>query len=294
MTGKHNDKLGRGLSALLGDYLTPTPNGDEAQGNNELQIQTEIVKLEIHKIKPGQSQPRTHFKEEEIQDLVNSIREKGVLQPIIVRPLSNSIEDYEIIAGERRWRASKVVGLDTIPAIIFNCDDREALEIALIENIQRENLNAIEEAEGYQRLIMQFNRTQEEIAASVGKSRSHIANLLRLNSLPENIKLLIQEGKISAGHARALVNVQNAEEIANEIIKKKLNVRDTESLVQSSKKGYESDPELIYQRKNLEKQIADFFNVPVQIRINQNGGSITIKFNSYEELDEILEKIRPI
>ncbi|WP_156962049.1 ParB/RepB/Spo0J family partition protein [Candidatus Paracaedibacter symbiosus] len=222
MKQRKHQSLGRGLSALLGESLQDespaTANGESWQ-------------VDINLIRPGKYQPRQRFNEEQLDSLIDSIRQKGIIQPLVIRPLNdNKNGPYEIIAGERRWRAAKTLNLDTVPAIIRICSDEEALETALIENIQRDDLSPIEEAEGYQRLLHEFNYTQEQLAKSVGKSRSHVANTLRLNNLPAHVKGLINDGKISAGHARALMTSENMDGLVEKIVNEKLNVRDAERL----------------------------------------------------------------
>lgn len=278
---ERKQSLGRGLSALLGESL---PRHQETRIN-------ETVMMSIGVIKPGKYQPRTNFNDEKLTMLIDSVREKGIIQPLIVRPLNEEGTIYEIIAGERRWRAAKTLDLDEVPVIIRPCSDQEALETALIENIQRDDLNPVEEAEAYQRLLSEFGYTQEQLAKSIGKSRSHVANLLRLNTLPNHIKQMIESGKISAGHARALINADNIDEIAQNIVAKKLNVREVEKLTQKAK--FEIAPnETDTQIALLEQQFSDLFGLKTSLKIRKSGGTLTVSFNSYEEIDDILEKLR--
>ncbi len=279
---KPKQSLGRGLSALLGEtVLMETPNP-----------QTETLAVDIQLIRPGKYQPRTHFDDEKLTSLIDSIREKGIIQPLVVRSLNgDGLAPYEIIAGERRWRASKTIGLESVPAIIRNCSDQEALETALIENIQRDDLTPIEEAEGYQRLLNEFHYTQEQLAKSIGKSRSHVANTLRLNQLPKNIRDLINEGKISAGHARTLITAQNMDELVDQILDKGLNVRETEKLAKEIRLDIPEN-EVDTQSKLLEQQIADLIKLKVSLKIKKSGGALSIYFQSYEEIDELIEKFR--
>jgi len=224
---RKNQSLGRGLSALLGESL---------QDENMTTPPNTSLQIDINLIRPGKYQPRQNFNEENLESLICSIREKGIIQPLVIRPLTgNNNGPYEIIAGERRWRAAKTLNYDAVPAIIRNCSDEEALELALIENIQRDDLTPVEEAEAYQRLLNEFQYTQEQLAKAVGKSRSHVANTLRLNTLPTHVKTLIKEGKISAGHARALMTSQNIDELVEKIVNEKLNVRDAEKLAKKNK-----------------------------------------------------------
>jgi ParB family chromosome partitioning protein len=275
--------LGRGLSALLGESLSVEKEFDVNQ----------TVPLPVTSLRPGKYQPRQHFNDEKLEALIHSIREKGIIQPLIVRPLDESSENYEIIAGERRWRAARTLNLDTVPVIVKTCTDQEALETALIENIQRDDLNPIEEAEAYQRLLEEFSYTQEQLARSIGKSRSHVANILRLNNLPSNIKQLVQEGKMSAGHARSLLTVENAEDIAKDIVEKGLNVREAERLAQSKKTKLELEPnETDVQSRQLENQIHELIKLPTQLKIRKSGATLTISFNSFEEIDDFMNLLR--
>lgn len=275
--------LGRGLSALLGESL---PAHQETRIN-------ETVLMPIGIIKPGKYQPRTQFNDEKLTMLIDSVREKGIIQPLIVRPLNDEGTIYEIIAGERRWRAAKTLDLDEVPVIIRPCTDQDALETALIENIQRDDLSPIEEAEAYQRLITEFDYTQEQLAKSLGKSRSHVANLLRLNSLPTHIKQMIESGKISAGHARALINSNNIDEIVQNILSNRLNVREVEKLAKKSK--LEIIPnEMDTQTALLEQQFSNLLGLKTSLKIRKSGGTLSVFFNSYEEIDDILEKLREL
>ena len=214
--------LGRGLSSLIPE--TPAP-GKEHDGPN----------IPIEKLKPSPMQPRRRFTEDELNGLAESIRSKGVMQPLLVRAGSNGADSYEIIAGERRWRAAQLAGIHELPVIVRNLSDRETLEVALLENIQREDLSPLEEAEAYQRLIEEFDHTQQELADTLGKSRSHIANLLRLLGLPLEIRSMVEDGHLSAGHARALLSARDPLPLARIIAKKGLNVRQTEMMVRWTK-----------------------------------------------------------
>lgn len=279
---RKHQSLGRGLSALLGESLQD--ENIEQSGNN--------LQIDINLIRPGKYQPRQNFNEENLDSLIDSVREKGIIQPLVIRPLTeNQNGPFEIIAGERRWRAAKMLNLDTVPAIIRVCTDEEALETALIENIQRDDLSPIEEAEAYQRLLNEFNYTQEQLSKAVSKSRSHVANILRLNQLPNHIKQLIREGKITAGHARALITSENIDGLVNKIVSEKLTVRDAERLVKNTKLQVEPS-EFDIQTKQLEQEIAQIFNLTVILKIAKSGGSLTINFNSYEEMDEMIDQIR--
>lgn len=281
--------LGRGLSALLGESMETESAAPGA-----------VFSLPTLDLKPGKFQPRYRFDDNKLTTLIDSIREKGIIQPLVVRPLDKGIGEigntsYEIIAGERRWRAARTLNLESVPVIIREYSDREALEIALIENIQRDDLTPIEEAEGYQRLLGEFNYTQEELARSIGKSRSHVANMLRLNQLPTHIKDMIQDGKISAGHARTLVNADNIEELAQNIIDNNLNVRQAEQLRKRRTKNPTleiPDSEFIQQTKIIETEIANLLRLDVALKIKQAGAILTVHFDSYEAIDEFMDRLR--
>lgn len=288
----NNNKLGRGLAAFLDSdqYLK--------QSNN-----TEIRNIAIDSVAPNPFQPRKEFNEESLIQLAESIKSKGVLQPIIVR--EKEPENYELVAGERRLKASTLAGFETIPAIIVNLDPRDQLEIAIIENIQRENLNPIEEASSYSRLIKEFSYTQEELSKVLGKSRSHVTNILRLLSLPKEVRNLVAQGKLSFGHARALIGLENPLEIAQKIVERSLSVRETENLVKSIKISDESDvisfekakKNLKYQDPdiaNVISQISSILNMNVSIKLKKLGGTIEINFKNFEELDKFLQKINSV
>lgn len=278
--------LGRGLGALLGDgdidFTDISEHGIESKEHKNTD------KIDINSIVPGQYQPRTEFDAEALDALAASIKEKGVLQPLLVRRQGDK---YELIAGERRWRASKIAGLKEIPVIIKELSDKEVLEVALVENLLRENLSAIEEAEGFQRLIDEFSHTQEALSQIVGKSRSHIANMLRLLSLPEDVRTLVREGKLSAGHARALVGLENAHELAEMIIRKDMSVRQVEDLVAKLKEG---KPEKKPEPKNedlVEIENSLNRNLGLRIKISQSkqgGGKVVLQYASVAELDMII------
>lgn len=276
--------LGKGLSALMGeDFATPSVQ----QENNGISL------IDIDLLVPSPYQPRRVFNESALGDLISSIREKGVLQPLLVRQ-KNGI--YEIIAGERRLRASKQAGLKQVPVIIKDFNDKDALEVALIENLQREDLNPLEEAEAYKRLLNEFQYTQEELSKVVGKSRSHVANMMRLLDLPVDIKQLVENKELTIGHARALLNAQNPLELANEIIEKGLSVRQAEKMA-VSKGGVKkrSNPKPVYQKDEdiiaLEKQMSELMNVPVSINWNGQNGTVVIAYQNLDTLDNILQKL---
>ena len=277
--------LGRGLSALLGESSLLE---GETPGS--------VFSLPTMDLKPGKFQPRYRFDDDKLTALIDSIREKGIIQPLVVRPLPG-LNTYEIIAGERRWRAARTLNLESVPVVVRNYNDREALEVALIENIQRDDLTPIEESEGYQRLLTEFNYSQEELARSIGKSRSHVANILRLNNLPGHIKEMIQEGKISAGHARTLVNADNIEEMVQNILENGLNVRQAEQLKRQRVKGQAlelPETELTEQTKIIEHEIAKILQLHVDLKVKKTGATLTIQFQSYEEIDEFMDKVRSL
>ena len=278
--------LGKGLAALLGD-LDYTEELRAATGS-------QLATAQVQKLQPGKLQPRQRFDSENMAHLIESIRQKGVLQPILVRALTE--DTFEIIAGERRWRASKEAGLKNVPIIIVECDDEEALEVGLIENLQRDDLNAIEEAESLKKLVDDFGKTQEEVALSVSKSRSYVANLLRLTTLPDYVKDLIRNGKLSAGHARTLIGSNNMEELVQDILSEKLSVRETENRrrektpsTQKNTLGQETvDPDLIVVQQIIENALS----MPTKINISKRGGQIKLSFDTYEQLDTLVSKLQ--
>ena len=289
--------LGRGLEALLGDEDINLDLDSETADVNSL-VENTVFKSEKNEVKisdvvPCSFQPRTEFDREALESLAQSIKEKGVLQPLLVRKKNDK---YEIIAGERRWRAAQLAGLNEIPVIVKDLNDSETLEIALIENLQRENLSAIEEAEGLNRLMNEYAYTQEVIGKVIGKSRSYIANTLRLLGLPEEIKQQVKENKLSAGHARALIGCENAVELADKIIKEGLSVREAEALAANSK-GINVKNIMPKQPKpvdrDLEKIMADLeekLKLKVKINAGKKGkGSITLHYNTPAELSSLLD-----
>lgn len=281
--------LGRGIGALLGDDDIDFNDISESGIGSEKKEHKNTDKIDINSIVAGKYQPRTEFDAEALNALAESIREKGVLQPLLVRKQGDK---YELIAGERRWRASKIAGLREVPVIIKEMNDQEVLEVALVENLLRENLSAIEEAEGFQRLINEFSHTQEALSQIVGKSRSHIANMLRLLGLPEEVQVLVRENKLSAGHARALIGLDNAYALAEAIIKKDLSVRQVEDMVAKLKAGKKEKPsktkdeDLAEIEKSLNKELG------LRIKISQSkqgGGKVVLQYASVAELDMIIE-----
>ena len=277
--------LGRGLSSLMGEV--------EEKKNEVAVVNHSDTKILISKLRPSPIQPRRIFDKASINELADSIRSKGLVQPILVRPSKNNPGDYEIIAGERRWRAAQVAQMHELPAVVRELDDTESLEIAIIENVQRADLSPIEEAAGYKKLIDNHGHTQEVLSDIVGKSRSHIANIIRLLSLPSSIQDMISHGKITSGHARAIMNSAFPEKLAEKIISEKLSVRETEALVKSHnpniKKVKLKDPDTI----DLEKRLTEKLGLNVEIsHLSNKGGSIRIKYKSLDQLDLITNKLR--
>ena len=270
--------LGRGLSSLIG----------------ETKIEISINKLPISELMSNKFQPRKNFDEDSLQDLTNSIKERGIIQPIIVRKSNHERSKYEIIAGERRWLAAQKAGLHEVPVVITEADDLRSLEFAIIENVQRNDLNAIEEARGYQRLIDEFSYDQEKVAQFIGKSRSHIANFLRLLGLPASVLQLIENKKLSPGHAKILVGLSNAEFIANKIVEKNLSVRQTENFVKIFKVKKQSikiskDSNL----KELESSMIEKIGLNVSIKNkNNNTGSLTLEYKDLDQLNKLIEIIK--
>ncbi len=278
MNSKIKKGLGRGLSSLIG----------------ETKVENKTNKLALAEIIPNKYQPRKNFDEENLEDLTNSIKERGVIQPIIVRETNSGDTKYEIIAGERRWLAARKAGLHEIPVVITEADDLKSLEFAIVENVQRHDLNPLEEAQGYKRLIDEFSYDQEKVSKFIGKSRSYITNALRLLNLPSEILKFIEEKKISSGHAKILVGIENAAFIANKIIEKKLSVRQAENFVKLFKKKRGStklhkDPNI----KDLEQSIINKTGLNVSIKNNKkNKGSITFSYHDGEQLTKIVEIIK--
>ena len=270
--------LGRGLSSLLGDT----------------QKKVETNKIPIKDLSRNKFQPRKNFNKESLEELTNSIREQGVIQPIIVRPDKTNDGKYEIIAGERRWLASQNAGLHEIPVVILDVDDNKSLEFAIVENVQRQDLNPIEEAKSYQRLINDFNYNQEKLSKFIGKSRSYIANSLRLLGLPEEVLAMLVSGSLSAGHARTLIGLNNAFEIAKKIIQKKLSVRQSEVLVRQFrdkkfKLVHKKDSNILDLQKGLEEKTG--LSVSISNKKN-NSGTISFEYHDLDQLDKLINTIK--
>ncbi|MHA6265538.1 ParB/RepB/Spo0J family partition protein [Aliiroseovarius sp. CAU 1755] len=284
--------LGRGLSALMADVTPEDDTRSEAQATRRADM---LVPVE--KIVPNPEQPRRLFTQEQLEDLASSIREKGVIQPLIVRPSPTKEGEFEIVAGERRWRASQMAQLHELPVIIREYSDTEALEVAIIENIQRADLNAIEEAAGYRDLMKRFGHTQEKVSEALGKSRSHIANLLRLLNLPEEVQDFVRDGKLTAGHARTLVNAEHPLELARQIISKGLSVRAAEKLAKAPAakvaKPAAQRAEKDADTRALESDLSAALGMKVQIDHAAGGdaGVVTVRYKSLDELDELCGKL---
>ena len=286
--------LGRGLSALLGDEpqadkagaMAPVDGGERPQA---------VLPVEL--LRPSPFQPRKHFDDDAFMALVDSVKEKGVLQPLLVRHDPKDAKRYEIIAGERRWRAAQQARLHEVPVVVKDLSDRDTLEVALVENLQREDLTPLEEAEAYRRLMDEFGHTQEVLAKAVGKSRSHVANMMRLLGLPKPVQRMLDEGQISAGHARTLISAERPEELAREIQRRGLNVRQAEDLARKARPASsgkpaapaKADPNI----SALEHDLAEAIGLKVVVQAKASGaGSLTIQFNSPEQLDEVIRRLK--
>jgi ParB family chromosome partitioning protein len=281
-------RLGRGLAALIGDAGDETGALERARGQRRVPIEF---------LRPNPRNPRRHFNDMELDELSTSIRAKGILQPILVRAVAGAADAYEIIAGERRWRAAQRAGLHDVPVLLLEIGDKEALEIAIIENVQRADLNPLEEAMGYDSLIEQFSYAQADLAKIVGKSRSHIANTLRLMKLPESVKRYLAEGKLTAGHARALLASENPEALARQIIEKGLNVRDVEALAgaQAEARGKTAKRRPRGAKsadvRALEKKLSEILGLQVEINHRASGGDLRIRYRTLEQLDAVCRKL---
>ncbi len=278
-------RLGRGLAALIGDV------GQEPQTGERTRAQRRVP---IEFVQPNPRNPRKQFSESDLEDLTASIRERGLIQPVVVR--SRGPDSYEIIAGERRWRSAQRAGLHEIPIVVLDVTDAEALELAIVENVQRADLNPVEEAAGYQSLIDEFKHSQDDLARIVGKSRSHIANTLRLLKLPESVKAYLKAGKLTAGHARALLGQPEPERLAREIVEKGLNVRQVEALAQenAAKAGTRKprapaakDPDTVA----LERRVSDALGLVVSVDHRGEGGVLHIRYRDLDQLDDVLHRL---
>ncbi|MBV9563901.1 MAG: ParB/RepB/Spo0J family partition protein [Bradyrhizobium sp.] len=291
MAKETGSRLGRGLASLIGDV------GGEAAHVERPRSQR---KVPIEFLKPNPRNPRRSFADAELAELSESIKQHGVIQPIVVRPVKGAQDRYEIIAGERRWRASQLAGLHEVPVVPIDISDSDALEFAIIENVQREDLNPMEEAQGYHALANEFKRSQEDIAKAVGKSRSHVANMMRLTKLPAQVQAFIANGQLSAGHARALIGVPDPLAAAKRIVDEGLNVRQTEALAheagvperkpqkaRAGGGGKSKDPDTVA----LEKRVSDALGLSVSVNHRDPGGSVQINYRNLEQLDEVMRRL---
>lgn len=278
--------LGRGLAALIGDVDNDAAALERARSQRRIPIEF---------LRPNPRNPRKSFGAEDLEDLASSIRERGIVQPILARRVAGADNRYEIIAGERRWRAAQQAGLHEVPVLIHEATDKEALELAIVENVQRTDLNPVEEALGYQQLIDEFGYTQVALADVIGKSRPHVANTLRLLKLPQTVRTLVQDGTISAGHARALVTVSDPEAAALRIVEAGMTVREVESMAErpAAKKAKTPKRNKDVDTAALEKAISDVLGLPVDIKHRTNGsGEVRIKYRTLEQLDAISRRIQ--
>lgn len=284
--------LGRGLGALLGDIAR-----DDAPSDMNGVAATGVRMIPVSAIAPHPDQPRRHFDDDALNELAGSIAERGIIQPIVVRPHGHN---YQIVAGERRWRAAQRARLHEVPVVVRDYTDSETLQIALVENIQRQDLNAIEEAEAYSRLVDEFGHTQEVLAKTVHKSRSHVANLLRLLDLPKPVQARVVDGSLSMGHARAIIGAPDAEALAEQVVTKGLSVRQTEKLAQNAKPASSRKPRRQADSAGgandadvaaLERQLGDLLGLRVKITYAANGGAITIDYSTLDQLDMLCQRL---
>lgn len=283
------NRLGRGLAALLGDV------GPESAAQQRLRSQRRVP---IEFLRPNPANPRVTFQESDLDELAQSIRERDVIQPILVRSVPGHVDTFEIIAGERRWRAAQRAGLHDVPVVIVEADDKQALELAIIENVQRADLNALEEARGYEALISQFGYTQAELSKIIGKSRPHIANTLRIQRLPDSVRQKILDGLLTAGHARALLAVSDPEQVARRVIDQALTVRDVERIAQREAGSGESErpararAEKDADTRALEARLSDLLGLAISIdHRGEKGGAITIRYRTLEQLEAVSHRL---
>ena len=280
MKSKKNKGLGKGLSALFGDQKNPVN-----KGKNDSNIQ----KVLIGELARNKYQPRTIFDDEKLKELSESIKKNGMIQPIAVRKNNSSSEPYEIVAGERRWLAAQKAGLHDVPITILDLNDSETLEVAIVENIQREDLNIVEEAKGYKRLNEEFGYDQDKIAKMMSKSRSHISNTLRLLNLPKDIIAMLEQGELTAGQARPLIGMPNASSIAEEIVAKKLSARSIENIKKKKLKSFTIDPNIFDAQRDIERSIG--LKVTIQNKKN-NSGKLTIEYKNIDQLDLVTKLLK--
>lgn len=285
MAEEGRSRLGRGLAALIGDM-----GGDDARPA-PVQKGAGVRKVPIEFVRPSPRNPRRTFLEEGLEDLTASVKEKGIIQPIVVRPIGANA--FEIVAGERRWRAAQRAALHEVPVVVVELNDREALEVAIIENVQRSDLNPLEEAQGYEALMAEFSYTQQDLSKVIGKSRSHIANTLRLMKLPEQVKTYVADGRLTAGHARALLTHDDPARIAREAVEKGLNVRDVEALakVKTAVAGSARPAEKDADTRAVERRLAEALGLKVQLQTKGEGGELRIRFSDLDQLDLLCRKL---
>jgi ParB family chromosome partitioning protein len=280
-------RLGRGLAALIGDVGSETVIDRTSRAPR---------RLPVAHLRPNPNNPRKAFKASDLDDLTASVRERGVVQPLIVRPVPGVRDEYEIVAGERRWRAAQKAGVDDVPVLVREASDKEALELAIIENVQRADLNAVEEARGYQQLIDQYDYSQNELADVIGKSRSHIANTLRLLQLPEAVQALVSDGRLTAGHARALLTLDDPLAAARRIVAEGLSVREVEKLGQGGGRrqsaGGRKKQDKDADTRALEKSLSDLLGLDVSIEHRDGRGEVRIRYGSLEQLDDVCRRLR--
>ena len=276
---KSKKGLGRGLSALFGDQssIEKTPKNQD------------ILRVPLDNIKRNEFQPRINFDEKKLNELASSIKQNGIIQPIAVRPIKGSSEPYQIVAGERRWLAAQKAGLHEIPVTILDLNDNEVLEVAIVENIQREDLNIVEEAKGYKRLNEEFGYDHDKIANMMSKSRSHVSNTLRLLNLPKDIISMLQDGELTAGQARPLVGLPNASQIAEEIVSKKMSARSIESIKKRQSKSFTIDPNIFDIQREIERSLGLKVNI---VNKKNNSGKISIEYKNLEQFESVSEKLK--
>lgn len=290
--------LGRGLSALLGEPISGAVQRDNSAPAVGSAAPGGVRTLPVEHLRPGKYQPRHHFDQTAIDDLTQSVKEKGVIQPLLVRQLAEN--SYEIIAGERRWRAAQAAMLHQVPVVVRELSDSEALELALIENLQRQDLTPLEEADGFRRLMDEFQHTQDALAKVIGKSRSHVANMIRLLGLPDPVKRMMDEGSLSAGHARALLTAEDPVALAKQVVERGLNVRQTEKLAQEAAGAVgsagrttskadkpEKDTDIIA----LERSLSNLVGLQVTITQQVRGGELSIHYNTLDQLDDVISRL---
>ena len=286
---QNNARLGRGLASLIGDTASSATSKLPPEGEHRV--------VAVEQVRPSPLNPRHTFHENDLEELANSLREKGLVQPLIVRPVQGLPSDYEIVAGERRWRAAQKAGLLRIPVIVRDLSDREVLELAIIENVQRADLNALEEALGYQELVKRYNYTQEDLAQTIGKSRSHLANTLRLLKLPEGVQTMLREQRISAGHARPLIGRDDAEIVARDIVEKGLSVRDVEALIQTRERKSVANakprgPKKDADTRAFERDVSEALGLQAEIKPGSGeSGYLVIKYGNFDQLDYLKKRL---